>query len=534
MNALGASPASSRRIRILVVVLLWAGTLTGAFATGVYVHKHRARIRAILSSVQGGGVIPTNLYTLRVEKLAVPAEGRDGGIAALEDGILFSNRKGAVWFIDSAKALRSLSLKVPINIDEFESDPFNENTIHRQNFAVKDILVQQIPGGIRILASHNHWFRDDACNTLRVSSMETTQDALLSGESAGTWRTVFDTKPCIALPELPNGAGRNPSLGAGGRLVAISDDEILFSVGGMGPETKLASTATEESGSYGTTTLLNLATGESRTYTLGHRNPQGLAVSSGSEVWLTEHAARGGDELNRIVDGTHYGFPKVSYGTEYGQLTWPSNPRQGRHDGFAKPMLSWVPSIGVSQMIVLEGDRFPYWKGDLLVSSLGAQSLYRVRVEDDRVIFVEPIPVGHRIRDIIEAADGSIVLKADDDFLVYLTPVDAASAADPALDPAERGAILAAQCQGCHTFGAGPGGGIGPGLWGVAGRSVASADGFSYSEGLRSVGGRWSEDALRSFLRDPAAFAPGTSMTMTTTYDERQISDLIAYLESLR
>ena len=185
-------------------------------------------------------------------------------------------------------------------------------------------------------------------------------------------------------------------------------------------------------------------------------------------------------------------------------------------------------------MIVIEQDAFPYWKGDLVVSSLSARSLYRVRIEDGRVMFVEPIAIGHRIRDIVEALDGSIVLKTDDNFLIYLQPIDVNSSDVTDLSPVLRGQLLAGQCRGCHTFESGGAGGIGPNLWGVVGRPVASLGDFQYSEGLRAVGGRWTRTALRSFLRNPGSFAAGNAMEMTTTYDDEQLSDLIAYLQTLR
>ena len=289
--------------------------------------------------------------------------------------------------------------------------------------------------------------------------------------------------------------------------------------------------------SYGKTMLFDLVTGQSRVYTRGHRNPQGLAVGSDGRVWSTEHGPKGGDELNRLLDGKDYGAPHVTYGTEYGMMTWPGNPYQGRHEGYEKPTYAWVPSIAVSQLIVVERDAFPYWKGDLIVSSLKDASLYRIRIEGDRAVFAEPIPIGHRIRDIIETADGSIVLKTDDDFLVYLEPASELSARQS--DAPARGELLASQCQGCHTFEQGGASGLGPNLWGIVGRKVASADGFVYSDALRNSRpkldmGRWTPESLRSYIASPGTFAPGTTMELTTTYSESQVADLVAYLETLK
>jgi cytochrome c2 len=399
---------------------------------------------------------------------------------------------------------------------------------------VKDLLIQDRSGELRIFASHNHWYADRDCNVLRVSVLELPLAELLGQASGREWRTVFETTPCRELSPLPGGR-RGVTLGAGGRLAAISDHELLVTVGGFGPESETGPAPSQDpDNSYGKTILVDLATGQSRIFTMGHRNPQGLAIAPSSEIWLTEHAARGGDELNLLVDGLNYGYPFVSYGTHYETTTWSTNPRQGHHGGYEPAAMAWVPSIGISQLAVLEGTAFPHWRGDLMVASLVGRSVFRVSVENGRAAFAEPIPVEHRIRDIVEAKDGTIVLKADDDFLIFLAPLDAPSVDAGEMTPERRGAMLFAQCQGCHTIQEGGASGIGPNLRGVVGRPVASADDFSYTDGLRSVDGRWTEDALRRFLTDPSSFAPGTSMTMSTTYDQDQISDIVAYLLTLR
>ena len=407
----------------LVILAAWLLSLAGAFGVGAYVYQHRTSTRPLVQSVQLTQGIETNLYNLRVQLVAVPADGRDGGIAPLGNGLLFANRKGSLWYVDSAKSLRALNLRIPINIPEFEADPYNASTERRDRFAVKDILLQKIPNGLRILASHNHWHSEKDCYTLRVSSIETSFDNLLTGTGPSTWKTVFESHPCSPL--IKEAHHRSPTHEAGGRLLAVSDREILITVGvftGDVEGTDGSIEAQDVNSSYGNTILFNLATGSSRVFTRGHRNPQGLAATADAQIWMTEHASRGGDELNRLVQGKDYGFPHVTYGTKYYSMTWPGNPQLGRHEGYEKPTYAWVPSIGISELIVIEGRAFRFWKGDLMVSSLLAETLYRVRIEDDRAIYAEPIPIGHRIRDIAETADGSIVLKTDDNFLVYLSP----------------------------------------------------------------------------------------------------------------
>ena len=522
-------------------VLAWALSITAAGFAGMQAYKNRVKIRSLIHATQAGTLIQTNLYALQVQKVAVPTEGRDGGIAPLGDGVLVANRNGKLWFVDKAKDLHALEVSIPVNVSEFASDPYNQNTVSHERFGVKDILVQNGPYGVRLLASYNYWHSDKDCYALRVSSLETTQDQLLSGGKGldGNWRTVFETTPCRTLNMLKGGK-RAVTIGAGGRLAALSDNQILLAVGGFGAESEAVEGPAETGSvddSYGKTVLFDLVTGQSRIFTRGHRNPQGLAVGSDARVWSTEHGPKGGDELNRLLDGKDYGAPHVTYGTEYGMMTWPGNPQQGRHEGYEKPTYAWVPSVGVSQLIAVERDAFPYWKGDLIASTLKDTSLYRVRIEGDRAVFAEPIQIGHRIRDIIETADGTIVLKTDDNFLVYLAPASELSASQS--DAPARGELLASQCQGCHTFEQGGASGLGPNLWGIVGRKVASADGFVYSDALRASRstlnmGRWTPEALRSYIANPGAFAPGTTMELTTTYNESQVADLVAYLETLK
>jgi cytochrome c len=96
----------------------------------------------------------------------------------------------------------------------------------------------------------------------------------------------------------------------------------------------------------------------------------------------------------------------------------------------------------------------------------------------------------------------------------------------------ERGASVAKQCELCHNFGKGQGNKIGPDLYGVVGRSVASEAGFNYSPQLKAKGGTWTFDALDKWLLNPRADVPGTLMTFAGIPSERQRADVIAYLNA--
>jgi cytochrome c len=97
----------------------------------------------------------------------------------------------------------------------------------------------------------------------------------------------------------------------------------------------------------------------------------------------------------------------------------------------------------------------------------------------------------------------------------------------------ERGAQTAKQCQACHNFQEGQGAKVGPDLYGVVGRPIASVSGFKYSAPLKAKGGTWTFDALNTWLTKPSADVPGTIMTFAGLSNEKQRADVIAYLNSL-
>jgi cytochrome c len=98
---------------------------------------------------------------------------------------------------------------------------------------------------------------------------------------------------------------------------------------------------------------------------------------------------------------------------------------------------------------------------------------------------------------------------------------------------AEKGAQVAKQCGACHNFQEGAGAKVGPDLYGIVGRQVASVAGFNYSTPLKALGGTWTFDALNKWLTKPSADVPGTAMTFAGLSSEKQRADVIAYLNTL-
>jgi glucose/arabinose dehydrogenase len=158
------------------------------------------------------------------------------------------------------------------------------------------------------------------------------------------------------------------------------------------------------------------------TWTLGHRNPYGLAFAPDGRLWETEMGPRGGDELNLILPGRNYGWPLVSEGNNYDGV--PIARHSSRPD-LQPPKLYWVPSVSPTSLLIYSGKMFPQWDGDGIIGSLSGQALIHVRIRGDQARKVEQWDMGHRIRFVAQGPDGAVYLLEDGSGgrLLRLTPL---------------------------------------------------------------------------------------------------------------
>ena len=247
--------------------------------------------------------------------------------------------------------------------------------------------------------------------------------------SSFTGDIIFES-PCFPTESLEE---KNLS-GLGGRIAVVPAAEtsntgkleVLLTVGDYLPlsdsSTSFSHPVRTHSG-----TVLHIKGKQTQALVSGLRNPQGIAFvefwSGQTEVMTSEHGPRGGDELNIIEDGLDYGWPNYSYGSSYGPNTLSDKPNyEGQSGGSSLPFFSWLPSIAPSQILQVEGPEFSKWwgvtsedrtVGDVLVSSLRAESIYRLRIEGDSVRYVEPILIGERIRSFSQLPSGRLLLGTD-------------------------------------------------------------------------------------------------------------------------
>ena len=156
-------------------------------------------------------------------------------------------------------------------------------------------------------------------------------------------------------------------------------------------------------------------------WSYGHRNPQGLALHPETEaLWEHEHGPRGGDEINIIKKGKNYGWPVVTYGINYSgtQIT-----DETSKPGMEQPLYQWTPSIAPSGMTFVTSDKYPKWKGSLLVGSLSFQYLERLELKNDKVVYREKLLDGiGRVRNVRQAPDGFIYVSVEGQGIYRLVP----------------------------------------------------------------------------------------------------------------
>jgi glucose/arabinose dehydrogenase len=156
-------------------------------------------------------------------------------------------------------------------------------------------------------------------------------------------------------------------------------------------------------------------------WSIGHRNPLGIAFDPSGRLWDIEMGPKGGDELNLVERGRNYGYPIVSNGDHYDGKDIPDHSTRPE---FEAPKISWTPVISPGDMIFYSGSAFPGWRGDILVAGLSSEALIRVDVNGANAREAERWDMGKRIREVEQGPDGSVYLLEDGERgrLLKLTP----------------------------------------------------------------------------------------------------------------
>ncbi len=148
----------------------------------------------------------------------------------------------------------------------------------------------------------------------------------------------------------------------------------------------------------------------SQVWSLGHRNPLGLAFDAEGQLWNSEMGPKDGDELNRVERGENYGYPLVSNGNHYDGRPIPDHATRPE---FQAPAVTWTPVISPSSLMFYSGDAFADWSGNAFIGGLSSQSLVRVAFDGTTAREAERFAMGARIRDVAQAPDGTLWVLED-------------------------------------------------------------------------------------------------------------------------
>jgi glucose/arabinose dehydrogenase len=282
--------------------------------------------------------------------------------------------------------------------------------LHAGQGGLLDVLVDpEFASNRQIFLSYAVGTRE--ANATRVSRYELNGDQLSGGQTIYT-----------ATPDKPT------AMHYGGRLLMLPDRSLLLSLGDgfdLRESAQVPQTALGKIVRFNTDGVPWSQTAaamqaqppgwRAELYSIGHRNPQGLAYDPERQlIYQHEHGPQGGDELNIIEAYGNYGWPIATFGKDYsGAVISPFNEIPSM--ALKQPLVQWTPSIAPSALLFYRGDAHPHWRGDLLITTLAGRHLLRVRLSGREVVkqerFLEDME--KRWRDLDVDAKGEIYLLSD-------------------------------------------------------------------------------------------------------------------------
>lgn len=472
----------------------------------VAVHGQDAYVKKTLEAQAAPAAAPDSPPVIETSRLPIrqryislgkgfPAAG--GGLARVNGQLVVMSRTGDFYKVESGQLVKLDFGTFPNHIDEYivhSNAPLTGDTLRAHSVSYDEASQRLFVGFTRYVSP--------SANRFVVSSLLLDPATL---QKKSEWKTEFETEDVNSKANSQAGGGR----------VLVDHGKLYFSVGYADDTSSSDGShlpgAQNPKSSFGKIYEMDIAAHQVKKLSLGHRNVQGIAVTADGQVLATEHGPQGGDEINLIREGGNYGWPYRTYGTDYGSYKFDSGFQVPPNLATVEPMYAFVPSIAISPIIQLAGFH-PEWDGNLLVGSLKAQSLFRVMFKEGRVLFSEPVWIGHRIRDMLQVPGQGIVLLTDDSLLIYLT-VDEELLKKDVKNAGYNFEPKLQRCLVCHHFEQSTPSSLAPSLAHLLGRRIGGDTGFGrYSDAMRKATGTWDEARLAQYIQDPQTVVPGATM----------------------
>ena len=286
-----------------------------------------------------------------------------------------------VWIIDSTGSIRKANF---IDIKKNITKKIKTSNI-KTNLKNKIVVIGTYVHDKKIYFSFLEY--KDSCETLNIIFAKINSEIL-------NFQNYYNSTEC------GKGIG-------GGRMQSFEHDNmtgLLVTVAAVIPD-KPSERAQDDNSIFGKILFIDSKSKKVINFSKGHRTPQGLYAKK-NLILSTEHGPRGGDEINKIIFNKNYGWPISSYGETYSSIGKKKNnldfKKSHNNFGFEEPVFSFVPSIGISQLIKLPNDFSNQWIDNFIITSLQGKSIFRIKFDNNykNILFYEKIYIGQRIRDI--------------------------------------------------------------------------------------------------------------------------------------
>lgn len=356
-------------------------------------------------------VVSSFLHNIKVAYYNIPDPGAVGG-------------GGAINNIGSGKLLVALNngQSLVFDVDTGKFMTIESGEVKKIFSSVRDVFAFERDGAkyLAFLGTTNH---AGGCKRISVYLAKYAAPGAGLGLTLNAPTKLWETEDACATPVDNNAGGR----------IAYQSGKFYVSTGffmGGGNLSDTPDFALRGDSSFGKVLEVDW-TGRSKIISSGHRNPQGLFFAkSGTVLFSTEHAMRGGDELNIVRPFANYGFPCESYGTYYSyefDAPQKENELVSKDPACAKrqfeaPTFYWPETTGISQGIEYAGDEFHAFTGNLLIGSLSGTSLFRIQLgEANNVMFIERMNLHERVRDLNVSDSGKILALTDGGNILVLS-----------------------------------------------------------------------------------------------------------------